>query len=591
MPEGLSALWLIVSTVWRTDRRRALGAFLEAAGKATGPLQGLWLALLVNGVVRDDALLSGAGVGGMAVGQSLNLVAQLYGTEMRLALSEAVGHAFDHQIATLAASLPGLDHHECPEYQDRLELLRDTQNVLGQSLNTLVYTADTLLVAAVTLVLLASADPLLLALALLALPSIWVARRQQGWYKAAEEAAAPHARLCRHLRELMEGHASGAELRVSRLEEEVLARYERSWGSRWRPMLQARRRASLTSATEQFVAALGFVAAVGFTMWRAAEGHTTAGEILLVAVVAPQVQNQVLQPIYSVAGLGATLRAAQRLLWLKDYARRQAPQGREAVPGRLNDGITIEHVSFHYPGSGQPVLRDVSAHLPAGSVVAIVGENGAGKTTLVKLLIGLYQPSAGRVLVDGKDLASLDPQAWRQHLAAAFQDFARLELLARHSVGVGDLPRADHDPAILAGIERAGATGVLGALPQRLDTQLGASWDGGVELSVGQWQKLALGRALMREQPLVIFLDEPTASLDAFTEHSLFERYSKAARSGRGRGAITILVSHRFSTVRMADLILVLEGGRLTESGSHLELVRLGGRYAELYELQARAYR
>jgi ATP-binding cassette, subfamily B, bacterial len=229
--------------------------------------------------------------------------------------------------------------------------------------------------------------------------------------------------------------------------------------------------------------------------------------------------------------------------------------------------------------------------------VALVGENGAGKTTLVKLLCKLYEPTAGRILVDGVPLARVRTHEWRKRLAGAFQDFLRFELPARHSVGVGDVARRDDDRAVAGAVSRAGADDVVARLPQGLDTQLGPTWPGGVEVSFGQWQKLALARGFMRDDPLLLVLDEPTAALDAETEHALFERYAAAARgaglagpNGGARG-ITILVSHRFSTVRMADRIVVLDGARVAQVGSHEELMAKGGPYAELYAIQANAYR
>jgi ATP-binding cassette subfamily B protein len=275
------------------------------------------------------------------------------------------------------------------------------------------------------------------------------------------------------------------------------------------------------------------------------------------------------------------------------------------------------------------VLRDLDLFIPAGRSLAIVGENGAGKTTLVKLLARLYEPTAGCILVDGVDLRRLDPDAWRARIAAGFQDFARFELLAREAVGVGHLARIGDAAAVRGALGKAGAAQVVTSLPRSLETQLGRDWHGGVDLSGGEWQRLALGRAFMREGPLLLVLDEPTAAIDAPTEHALFERFAAAARSGasRGprpsrasggapagvepaeratpegvqqasdlgwggrRGTVTLLISHRFSTVRMADLILVLDGGRVIERGSHEELMQRRGLYAELFELQAAAYR
>jgi ATP-binding cassette subfamily B protein len=257
------------------------------------------------------------------------------------------------------------------------------------------------------------------------------------------------------------------------------------------------------------------------------------------------------------------------------------------VPETIARGIRFEHVSFAYPGTDKLVLDDVSLTLSPGSVVAIVGENGAGKTTLVKLLSRMYRPTSGRITVDGVDLARMSPAEWRARLAGAFQDFFRFELKAIETVGLGDLPRIDEPAGVASAVDRAGATDVVDRLPSGIETQLGPSWKDGVELSFGQWQKLALARGFMRQKPLVLVLDEPTAALDAETEHALFERYAEAARGDR----ITILVSHRFSTVRMADHIVVMDGARAVESGTHDELVALGGQYAQLYDIQAKAYR
>jgi ATP-binding cassette subfamily B protein len=282
--------------------------------------------------------------------------------------------------------------------------------------------------------------------------------------------------------------------------------------------------------------------------------------------------------------------SARRLAWLEDYARALTATADQPAPARLADGIRFEYVSFAYPGTDRLVLDDINLELPAGAVVAIVGENGAGKSTLVKLLAKMYEPSSGRILIDRTDLARIDADDWRTRLAGAFQDFFRFEFRARQSIGIGDLPRLDDETAVAAAVTHAGADAVIVRLPKGLDTQLGPTWPGGVEVSFGQWQKLALARGFMREQPLVLVLDEPTAALDAETEHALFQRYAAALRGNRRDGGITILVSHRFSTVRMADLIVVLDGARLVEMGTHDALMAKRGQYARLYGIQAAAY-
>jgi ATP-binding cassette, subfamily B, bacterial len=327
------------------------------------------------------------------------------------------------------------------------------------------------------------------------------------------------------------------------------------------------------------------------------------GDVLLMLAAGSRLSSYIGATVGEIGFLrGIWMDGSRRLAWLEDYAAALAASADRAVPAVMTDGIRLEHVSFAYPGTERLVLDDVSLDLPAGTVVAIVGENGAGKTTLVKLLCKLYEPTSGQILVDGVPLARMPADQWRARLAGAFQDFFRFELRARQSVGLGDVPRLDDEPAVVTAVERAGADDVVARLSAGLETQLGPTWPDGVEVSFGQWQKLALARGFMRDRPLLLVLDEPTATLDAETEHALFERYAARARSNHRIGGgpsgdsggvdsrITVLVSHRFSTVRMADLIVVLDGAQLVEVGSHHELMARGGQYAELYSIQAAAY-
>jgi ATP-binding cassette subfamily B protein len=314
----------------------------------------------------------------------------------------------------------------------------------------------------------------------------------------------------------------------------------------------------------------------------------SAGNVLLVLAAGSRLSAYLGATVGEIGFLrGIWLDGSRRLAWLEDYAAAQLEGADAAVPARLAKGIRFEQVSFAYPGSQRMALEDVNLELAPGSVVALVGENGAGKSTLVKLLCRMYPPTRGRILVDGVPLATLAPAGWRERLAGAFQDFFRFEFRARHSVGVGDVPRLDDVPAVARAVSRAGADDLVEQLTRGLETQLGPTWPEGVEISFGQWQKLALARGFMRESPLVLVLDEPTAALDAETEHALFERYAAAGRGDQ----ITLLVSHRFSTVRMADFIVVLDGSRVVETGTHEELMARGGQYAELYGIQAAAYR
>jgi ATP-binding cassette, subfamily B, bacterial len=331
---------------------------------------------------------------------------------------------------------------------------------------------------------------------------------------------------------------------------------------------------------------------VGAVVFVSTRSGSSPGDVLLVLAAGSRLSAYIGATVGEIGFLrGVWMDGSRRLVWLEDYAASLTAAGDRPVPAVVHAGIRLDHVSFTYPGTSRVVLDDVSLTLPAGSVVAIVGENGAGKTTLVKLLAKMYEPTSGAIFVDETPLARMPADAWRARLAGAFQDFFRFEFRARHTVGLGDVPRMDDEPAVVSAVDRAGASDVIARLTSGLETQLGPTWPGGVDVSFGQWQKLALARGFMRDHPLLLVLDEPTAALDAETEHALFERYAAAARDDGGDGRITVLVSHRFSTVRMAGLIVVLDGARLVETGSHEELMAKGGQYSQLYGIQAAAYR
>ena len=403
--------------------------------------------------------------------------------------------------------------------------------------------------------------------------------------------------MARHLFNTATTAPPGKEVRVTGIGNRLMQMRRAAWERWYGPVARARWQSAGWHMLAWAIFGGGYVGAVVFVSKTLQQ---TPGAVLLVLAAGSRLSAYVGATVGEIGFLrGVWLEGSRRLAWLEDYAAGLAQHADAPVPERLSQGIRLEHVSFTYPGSTRRVLEDLNLELPPGTVVAIVGENGAGKSTLVKLLCRMYQPDEGRILVDGADLARMPVEKWRSRLAGAFQDFFRFEFRARQTIGVGDLPRLDDEPAVLAAVERAGAGEVVERLPSGLETQLGPTWPQGVEVSFGQWQKLALARGFMRDRPLLLVLDEPTAALDAETEHALFERYAAAARAGRlGRaeagvadGRITILVSHRFSTVRMADLIIVLDGARAVEVGTHEALIAQGGSYAELYGIQAAAYR
>jgi ATP-binding cassette subfamily B protein len=248
-------------------------------------------------------------------------------------------------------------------------------------------------------------------------------------------------------------------------------------------------------------------------------------------------------------------------------------------------GIRFDDVGFKYPGRDEFALRHVDIFIPAGQSIALVGQNGAGKTTFIKLLARLYEPTEGRILIDGEDLRAWDPETLRRRIGVIFQDFNQYQLKVKENVGVGSVAELEQEDQIRRAIDRGGAETVVASLKEGLETPLGRWFKDGVELSGGQWQKIALARAFMREGADILVLDEPTSALDAEAEHSVFERFKKLTL-----GRTSILISHRFPTVRMADRILVIEGGRIVEQGTHAELVASDGRYAHLFALQARGY-
>ena len=410
--------------------------------------------------------------------------------------------------------------------------------------------------------------------------------------RAAEERGAAANRLARHLFDTATTAPPGKEVRVTQIGDRLVSGRREAWERWYGPVAAARWGSAVWHTMGWALFGAAYVGAVVFVAWGL---QATPGAVLLVLAAGSRLSAYIGATVGEIGFLrGTWMDGSMRMAWLEDYAAALLENADAPVPSRLTDSIRFEHVSFAYPGTDRRVLDDVNLEIEAGSVVAIVGENGAGKTTLVKLLCRLYQPIEGRILVDGAELARMPVDGWRERLAGAFQDFFRFEFRARHSVGLGDVPRLDDEPAVNVAVDRAGAEDVVKQLLSGLETQLGPTWPDGVEVSFGQWQKLALARGFMRDRPLLLVLDEPTAALDAETEHALFERYAAAARGGTEEapdGRITILVSHRFSTVRMADTIVVLDGAQVVEVGSHEQLIAANGQYASLYEIQAAAYR
>jgi ATP-binding cassette subfamily B protein len=595
MPSALPAMWRALKRGYQAEPRLLTVAFgLSLLSALPDALLAVWFKLLADGLLGGRVALVYAAAIGLGASSTATWFLRVISDRTQRRFRDQVTIALESHVARLQASLATLEHQERPEYLNRLAILRDQVFVLDHMYMSLFSTCGWILRLVVTVALLMSIHPALAVLAVFALPTVLTSTWRPGVERAVEERVAPENRLARHLFITATTAAPGKEVRVTGIGDRLVANRREAWERWYRPVAAARAASALWHTLAWVVFAAAFVGAI--VLVSLAIG-STAGDVLLVLAAGSRLAAYIGATVGEIGFLrGVWLEGSRRLAWLEDYAAVLAPRANRPVPARLTEGIRFEHVSFVYPGTERRVLDDVNLELKAGAVVAIVGENGAGKTTLVKLLCRLYQPTSGRIFVDGIDLATMSVDEWRARLSGAFQDFFRFEFRVRQAVGVGDLPRLDDDPAVLAAVGRAGADDVVDGLSAGLATQLGPTWPEGVELSFGQWQKLALARGFMRDEPLVLVLDEPTAALDAETEHALFERYAAASSrstdaNGASNGRITVLVSHRFSTVRMADQIVVLDGARVVEAGSHDELIARGGQYAELYGIQAAAYR
>jgi ATP-binding cassette subfamily B protein len=583
-------MWRLCKLGYRHEPRLIVAAFtLSLVAAFPDALLAFWFKLLGEGALAGDWPRVRLALVALGVSATATWFLLTISTRVQRRFRDKVTIALESHVATLLASIPTIAHQERPEYLDRLAVLRNQVFMLDHMYMSLFTSCGWVLRLVVTIALLASIHPALVLLALFALPPVVTSMWRPSIERTAYERGAPASRLARHLFDVATTASPGKEVRVVGIADRLARERRNAWRAGHRPIAAARWASAAWHAAAWSLFGAGYVAAIVFV---SSGLGAPAGAVLLTLAAGSRLSFYVGATVGEVGFLrGVWMDAARRLAWLEDYASSVSGPEDAAAPQLLTDGIRLDRVSFAYPGTDRLVLDAVDLKLPAGAVVAIVGENGAGKSTLVKLLAKMYAPTGGRILVDRTDLAHVSARDWRLRLAGAFQDFFRFELRARHTVGIGDLPRRDDEAAVIDAVGRAGAGDVIERLPAALDTQLGAAWPDGVEVSFGQWQKLALARGFMREQPLVLVLDEPTAALDAETEHALFERYAAATRGGDRGGRITILVSHRFSTVRMADLIVVLDGARIVEAGTHEALMARRGQYAQLYDLQAAAYR
>jgi ATP-binding cassette, subfamily B, bacterial len=521
---------------------------------------------------------------GLAVVSVATTVAGAVARRQDQMLSELVGRHAQAKILDVTCSAE-LARFDDAEFHDLVSRAQRGAFRAGQVVTGLLGVAQAATAVVAGLVALAVLQPLLLPVCLAAaVPSIWLARRRARSYYVFAFRMTARDRERAYLGSLLSERDAAKEVRAMDLAGFLRSRHDRLYDERIDELDELTRR-QLRWALAAGVVGSGIVAGtVAVLVALALGGHLT------VATAAAAGGAMILFGQRVAVGGMASQMLLESALFLEDYltfaAMAPAPGAAVTVapPREAAGPIAAEDVWFSYPGSDRAAVRGASLRIAPGEVVALVGANGSGKTTLAKLMAGLYVPDRGHVLLHGADTATADRAALRRDVAVVFQDFLRYWLPARDNIAMGRHERFDDDAGAVEAARRAGAHELLAALPDGYDTRLGPVFAGGVDLSVGQWQKIAIARLFFRDAPFVI-LDEPTAALDARAEHELFSRIEELLE-----GRAVLLISHRFSTVREADRIYVLDGGEVIEEGSHDELMAVGGTYAEMFTLQAAAY-
>ena len=589
--------------VWETEPRYVVGILALRVARALIPLAVLWVGKLI---VDEVVLAIGvAGAGGPAPWARL---AELLALELGIAL---VGEGLS-RLSALLESLLGdlfanrtsvelmrhaatldLEQFENAEIYDRLERARrQTVNRIGLFTLLLATVQDLITLVTLSVALALYVPWLLLLLVIAVLPSLLGETHFASLGYSLLYSWTPERRQLDYLRYIAASDVSAKELKLFGLSDFLVGRYDRLSQEFYEANKALSVRRSLVSSLLAAVGTLGYYAAYAVIIYLTVVGHRSPAGVFTIGVLTflagsfRQSRDLIQRVLLSLSQI------FEQSLYLDDLfsflalePRIRPSAGARQVPNPIRQGFTFENVGFRYPGAEQWAVRGLDFTLAPGERLALVGENGAGKTTLVKLLARLYDPTEGRILLDGVDLREYDLDSLRRNVGVIFQDFVRYDFLLRENIAVGNIGRLEDEPRIEGAAARSLAYTVAARLPGRYGQMLGRRFEGGVDLSGGEWQKVALARAYMREAQLLI-LDEPTAALDARAEYEVFLRFSELTQ-----GRMAVLISHRFSTVRMADRILVLRGGEMVEQGTHEELLALGGLYSELFQLQAAGYR
>jgi ATP-binding cassette subfamily B protein len=598
--------------VWGTHRGYAAGIGMLRLLRAFVPLATLWIGkLLVDAVVEATrtgvpdwsriATLVGAELAIIVLGE----VAARSGTLLESLLGDLFSNRLSVRLMEHAAQLD-LQHFEDPEFYDRLERARrQTVGRIALLSQLLGLAQDALTLLTLIGTLLAFSPLLFVLLVLAVLPGFVGETHFAALSYSLLYQWTPERRRLDYYRLVAASDRTAKEVKLFGLSPYLIEQYRLLAERFYDQNRQLAIRRSLVGTALALVSTLGYYAAYAVILVRTVRGLLTLGDLTLLTGSFQRSRDLIQRLLLGTSDLyEQALYLEDLFVFLAMRSEISAPVNPRPVPRPMRQGIEFRDVWFRYPislkangnGAAPPadddkawVLRGVSFRVRPGERVALVGENGAGKTTLIKLLMRLYEPTRGEILLDDHHLGEYDPDELRREVGVIFQDFMRWDMTASENVAVGRIGALD-DPEHARGeiegaSERSLAAGVIADLPQQYDTMLGRRFEGGVDLSGGQWQKVALARAYIREAQVLI-LDEPTAALDARAEYEVFQRFADLTA-----GKIAILISHRFSTVRMAEHIVVLEYGRVLEEGSHEELLARRGRYAELFELQAAGYR